>query len=104
MSHRSVTRIASLTLALFCTLNVTANAERTLTPHDVVGLDEVREVALAPDGKPVAYVLSVPRRPGEDEDGGAWAELHVVRPGADPKRFVTGQVNVSQIAWTADAS
>jgi dipeptidyl aminopeptidase/acylaminoacyl peptidase len=44
--------------------------------------------------------VSVPRKPGADENGPAWSELHVVdaRGGAE-RAFVGGKTNVSGIAW-----
>jgi dipeptidyl aminopeptidase/acylaminoacyl peptidase len=74
------------------------------TPAEVARLRSVTAVAMSPDGSRVAYVLAVPRRPVEDEDGPAWAELHVVgRDGID-RPFVTGDVEVALPAWTPDGS
>jgi len=44
----------------------------------------------------------VPRRPGIDDDGPAWAELHVVDRAGKSRPFVTGKVNVGSVAWTPD--
>src|SRR5262245_53585671 len=71
----------------------------TFTPHDLLRLRSVTEVAISPDGKQVAYALSVPRDPFKDKDGPAYAELHVVSMEGASRPFVTGQVNVSKIAW-----
>jgi dipeptidyl aminopeptidase/acylaminoacyl peptidase len=74
------------------------------TPEDVARLRSVTAVAMSPNGAAIAYVLAVPRRPVVDEDGPAWAELHVVgRDGVD-RPFVTGNVDVSEPAWTPDGS
>mgnify|MGYP001344898956 CR=1 FL=1 len=75
----------------------------TFTPELVAGLRSVTAAVLAPDGARVAYVLSVPRHAGVDEDGGAWAELHVLDVADGRSRvFVAGQVNVAGVAWTSD--
>jgi dipeptidyl aminopeptidase/acylaminoacyl peptidase len=71
----------------------------------VAGLRTVSSVALAPDGRHVAYALAVPRQAGVEPDGAAWAELRVVTvdgtgSGVD-RAFVAGEVNVSAVAWTA---
>jgi dipeptidyl aminopeptidase/acylaminoacyl peptidase len=53
----------------------------------------------------VAFVVSVPRDPLEDDNGAPWAELHVVdAKGGAPRPFVTGEVNVSGVAWRPDGA
>ncbi len=70
----------------------------------LAALREVRDVQLSPDGRQVAYTLSVPRRPGQDDDGRAWTELHVVPLEGGPSRaYVHGEVNVSEIRFTSDS-
>ena len=49
-----------------------------------------------PTASKVAYVLAVPRKPMAEDDGPAWAELHVVGPDRKSRPFVTGEVNVSR--------
>ena len=39
-----------------------AVAERTLTVDDILGLRQLREVRLSPDGSQVAFVVDVSRR------------------------------------------
>ncbi len=73
-----------------------------LTPHDVARLRIVTDVAMSPGGARVAYILSVPRAPLREEDGEAWAELHVVTAEGVSRPYVAGQVNVRRIAWTPD--
>jgi hypothetical protein len=50
-----------------------AEPER-LTPKHVARLRAVTQVTASPDGRLVAYVLSVSRRPLLDDDGPAWAD------------------------------
>jgi dipeptidyl aminopeptidase/acylaminoacyl peptidase len=78
-----------------------AEPER-LTPQHVARIRTVTNVAASPDGRRVAYVLSVPRRPVADDDGPAWAELHVVGRDGPSHPFVAGEVNVGDVAWTRD--
>ena len=59
-------------------------AAGSMSFEQLASLQSVREVAMSPDGAMVAYTLNVPRKPGVDEDGRAWVELHVVdADGAD---------------------
>lgn len=95
-----------LTLIGFVSLGVpharTANAQDGLTVYDVARIQAVTSVKISPDGKWIAYTLSVPRRPMKDEDGPAWIELHVVDTKGASRPFVTGEVNVSAMDWTPD--
>ncbi|HEX6203433.1 MAG TPA: hypothetical protein VF100_10540, partial [Thermoanaerobaculia bacterium] len=76
-----------------------------MTPYDVARLQSVSRVAASPDGRHVAYVLSVPREPWGDESGGAWGELHVLTTADGVSRpFVTGEINVGDVVWTPDGS
>ncbi len=78
-----------------------ATQTRVLTPKDVARIQAVGEVAISPDGSAIAYTVSVPREPGRGENGSAWSELHMVSfDGSVRRPFVTGAVNVSQLAWT----
>jgi dipeptidyl aminopeptidase/acylaminoacyl peptidase len=79
-----------------------ARAAEVLTPQDVAKIRTVSQVAISPDGSRIAYVLSTPRRPIADDDGPAWAELHVVGRDGASRPFVTGDVAVSGVAWTKD--
>ena len=77
-------------------------APAPLSLADVASLRGVREAKVSPDGQLVAYVLAVPRTPWKQEDGPAWAELHVVDRQGVSRGFVTGEVNVSRLSWTRD--
>lgn len=77
-------------------------AADTLTPFDVARIKSVAAVAISPDGSRIAYTLSVPRRVLDEEDGAAWAELHVVGRDGASRAYVTGAVNVSDVAWAKD--
>ena len=80
----------------------TAAAQSVFTPKDVATLSYVGSVAVAPDGKHVAYTKIVQRNPLEDENGSAWVELHVADRAGKSRPFITGKVNVSAIQWTPD--
>lgn len=76
---------------------------RAITPKDVARIRSIGQIAISPDGSEIAYTLSVPREPGGDRNGPAWAELHVVAfDGTRDRPFVTGEVNVSHLRWSPD--
>jgi dipeptidyl aminopeptidase/acylaminoacyl peptidase len=72
-----------------------------MTGEQVVDLRSVRQVALAPDGGRVAYVLRVPRA-ADDKPGKPWAELWIAVPGSAPRPYVSGSRAVSDVRWRAD--
>ncbi len=98
-----LSRFELVRLALFLHLAAwPLAAAETLTPFDVARIRNVGSVAISPDGSRIAYTLSVPRRVLDEEDGAAWAELHIVGRDGVSRPFVTGMVNVAGIAWTKD--
>jgi len=77
--------------------------QERFTPELVAGLRSATAAVLAPDGRRAAYTLSVPRRIGDEEDGPAWTELHLVDVESGRERtFVSGQVSVSGVSWSGD--
>ena len=73
---------ASIALALLLLLAaLPLAAQSVITPHDVAHMRLIGDAVISPDGAQIAYVLSVPRNPMVEDDGAAWAELHVI--GAD---------------------
>jgi dipeptidyl aminopeptidase/acylaminoacyl peptidase len=104
---RSRTHLAALlSLAIFL-LPAPATEAESMAPlsyEQLAAIRSARAVEISPDGQWIAYGLSVPRRPGEDDDGGAWMELHLVPFEGGPGRgYVTGEVNVSVIRFTPDS-
>lgn len=95
-------RILMPALALCLGINLAFAGGEPFTPSHVAKLRSVTQVVISPDGSQVAYVLSVPRRPWEEEDGLAWAELHLVDTSGNSRPFVAGKVRVSAVAWTPD--
>ncbi len=68
----------------------------------VASLRRVTDVRISPDGKLAAYTLDIPRSQ-DQEDGGAWSELHIVpTAGGADRPYVHGEVSVSRIAFTPD--
>jgi dipeptidyl aminopeptidase/acylaminoacyl peptidase len=83
---------------------VVVGAESTvLTPETVATVRSVTEIAMSPDGRQIAYLLSQPRKPGVDEDGEPWSELWVLDARTGTQRpFITGKVSVEKLDWTPD--
>ena len=94
-----------LVLALSALRSAAAHEQEFFTPWRVAELRQVTSGAIDPHGRRAAYALAVPRTAGKDEDGAAWSELWVVDLEQGRGRpFVTGEVNVSALAWTRDGS
>ncbi len=85
---------------LFCVAPLAAQSG--LTPHEVARIRVVSDAVISPDGTQIAYVLSVPRNPMTEDDGPAWAELHLMGADGKSRAFITGAVNVSAVQWTPD--
>lgn len=95
----NATRTWILLLTCLASSNAVLAQKRSFTSDDVAKLRVVTAVEISPDGKQVAYVLTVPRRPFEDDDGPAWTQLHIVGADGVSRPFVAGEVNVDAVAW-----
>lgn len=73
-----------------------------LEPKHVAKMKYVTSAAVSPDAKHVAYTVAVPRRPIEDENGPAWAELYVTDMDGTGRPFITGEVSIGSPQWSAD--
>ena len=92
--------LGGLALALLFTPAAAAQTD-VLTPHDIARMRRVSSAQMSPDGTQIAYTVSVPRMPLVDDDGPAWAELHVMELETGVKRpFITGEQNVRSVHWT----
>ena len=95
--------VVLLSMLMMTEVGRAADLEK-FTPQHVAKVRAVTSAVIAPDGSRIAYVLSVPRRPNVDEDGPAWAELHVQGLDGKSRPYVTGEVNVAEPTWTPDGS
>ena len=100
MMRHPMLRAAALLLLVFALPVLAANGGMTL--EQLATLRTVTQATVSPDGGRIAYVLSVPRRVGVDDDGPAWGELHVVSRDGANRGYVTGQVNVGGLEWSPD--
>jgi dipeptidyl aminopeptidase/acylaminoacyl peptidase len=83
----------------------TVGAAGGMTFEQLAALRSVDEVQISSDGATIAYTLRVPRRPGVEEDGPAWRELHVIDLASGIERtFVGGEVKVSRILFSPDGA
>ena len=57
---------------------------------------------MSPKGDQIAYLLSVPREIYKDDDGKPYHELHVVDFDGVSRAYVSGKIDVSAVAWSAD--
>ena len=101
----AVFKPASRLLVTFCLLAPAVHAADALTPLDVAQVRSVLDAEISPDGKWIAYTLSVPRHPLKDENGGSRSELHVVEVSTGNSRpFVTGDSGVRGVTWTPNGT
>ena len=89
-------------LILLGGMDMAAGQNEPLTLDEIVTLKTVASATLSPSGEHIAYILSVPRVPYVDDDGGAYRELHVTDLEGSSRGFITGKVNIGQIAWSID--
>jgi len=94
--------LSLLHIFIFPGLSAVPTEADRITVYDVARIRLVTSVKISPNGRLIAYTLSVPRRPAKDADGPAWSELHVVDTEGSSRPFVTGEVNVSKIDWPPD--
>lgn len=81
----------------------TTFAQDVFTAEDLFDLKVATSARISPDGKWIAYTVSVPR-PVDDEAGRRYVELHVASTDGGVNRpFVTGKVNVSGVCWSPDS-
>lgn len=99
--RRCLPKLAALLLWLGSALPAIAAGDG-LSLEQLASVRAVGTTAVSPDGAQVAYVLSVPRVLGVDDDGQAWSELHLASRDGGSRGFVTGKVNVSGVEWWPD--
>ncbi len=92
--------VASAAAAAALAAPAVAAAQQTnpIEPHHIASLRSVGTVEVSPDGRLAAYLLSVPRRPMDEDSGASWTELHVLdmaEPGSS-RPFIAGAVNIGR--------
>ncbi|TVQ40777.1 MAG: S9 family peptidase [Wenzhouxiangella sp.] len=84
-------------------LSLPALGSQGMSLEQIAKLQSVGQVAVSPNGRHIAYTRIVPRDLNNESDGGAWTELHVIDAAGNSRPFISGQVNVGNIAWTPDS-
>ena len=98
-------RARGIAALLLCLLILPASALGAgLGLRQLHELKQVGEVVASPDGRWIAYTLGVPRELFVEDDGPAWAELHILDAEGKSRSYVAGQVNVRSLAWTPDSA
>ncbi len=77
-------------------------ADDGLSLRQIAELRSVIQVAMQPDGDEIAYLLSVPRRPGVGDDGPAHNELHLVNGQGRSRLYIGHGSAPATLAWSAD--
>ena len=92
----------TLLLMLFSAVPLAHAKSNGLSLEDTVSLKRVTSVQMSPDGRQIAYLLSVPREIYKEDDGSAYRELHVVDLEGNSRPYVSGKIEVTSFAWSAD--
>jgi dipeptidyl aminopeptidase/acylaminoacyl peptidase len=95
-----------LCISVFFAINLThADSPITcLSETDLLSIRTCEDAAISPDGKWIAYTISVPRAATE-KAGSAWRELYVFSlKSVRSKPFITGRVNIYEPRWKPDGS
>lgn len=100
MRTRVQTLVAACVMLAFGAL---AGAEGMTLKH-IAELRSVGSAAISPGGDSIAYTRSVQRELAVEDDGAAWSELHVIDERGEHRPYISGQVNVSSVAWMPDGS
>jgi dipeptidyl aminopeptidase/acylaminoacyl peptidase len=95
----------TLVLFVFCLVAFLPVAADGLNFEQIAAIRSVGSVELSPDGTRIAYGLSVPRRPGHDDNGPARTELRVAATdGSWDRVYVPGRVGPSSVRFTPDGT
>ncbi len=89
---------------LFALLISTPVLAEGMSLQQIAELRAVGQVLISPDGSHTAYLLAVPRKPGEDEDGPAWTQLHVIDSDGRDRLYVGDKNPLANAAWLPDGS
>jgi len=78
-------------------------AEGVLGPRETAKLKAVAAAEISPDGRFIAYTVSIPRLPWKDPDGTPWQNLYLLDTQDGSSRlFIGGKANFSTLHWMPD--
>jgi len=96
--------LISLFTLLFTLVVFSANGSKTFQPEDILRTKSCGEARISPDGKWIAYTVSVPRTASE-KPGSSYRELYLLSTkNKMNKAFITGKVSIRSINWSPDGS
>jgi dipeptidyl aminopeptidase/acylaminoacyl peptidase len=105
MYYISRDRVCTLILIiLIACWSLPAAGQDALSIEELIALKRVTSVRMSPAGDRIAYLLMVPRTIYEDDDGPPYHELHVVDLEGNSRPYVTGENDISAMAWSADGT
>jgi len=102
LTAQIIRNFSIILLAMFGLVQISYAQTQALSLEEIVSLKQVTSVHMSPNGDQVAYLLSVPRALYKDDDGTAYQELHLVALDGNSRPFVTGKIEISRAAWSAD--
>jgi len=97
-------RLLALAASLLLIAGFTPAQATPLTLEDINVIKQVVTVRMNPAGDRIAYLLQVPREIYVDDDGKPYRELHVTDLKGNSTAYVTGDVEITDIAWAADGA
>ncbi|HSR53803.1 MAG TPA: S9 family peptidase [Acidobacteriota bacterium] len=103
--HRtlSIHRLLAIGLVVGLIFGAVLAAEGGLTPYDIARLQSVSDAVISPDGRYIAYVLSVPRDPFSEDNGPAYRQLWVLDRQDDSRRpYVLDEAGAGNVAFSPD--
>ncbi len=105
LASKSIFFFISILLLLYLCFSINnLIASDIFSSSDVFKIKTCSNVQISPDGKWIAYTVSIERQP-DDEPGGVYNELHVISvETGENKLFITGKVNISSPQWSPDGS
>jgi len=102
ISERQSYTLYFLLLTILASVQLAYAQSNALSLEEIVSLKRVTEIHMSPKGDQIAYLLSVPREIYKDDDGKPYHELHVVDFNGVSRPYVSGKIDVSDVAWSAD--
>ena len=97
-----ICNLSVILLAMLGLVQASHAQTQALSLEEIVSLKHVTSVHMSPNGAQIAYLLSVPRALYKDDDGVAYQELHLVDLDGNSRPFVTGKIEITKAAWSAD--
>ena len=78
--------------------------EGGFTSHDIFKINSVSQTVVSPDGKHIAYTVSIPR-PFTDKPGSSYKELYILNlKTGESKKYITGKKRFSSLSWHPESN